>query len=190
MHIKKTMLFAKRFNAVSFLVCFLVSISISIFAGYHPVLSLNPPRSLTQLAPSGTIVDVVSGNGSFNTLVRALNTAELIEMLNSQEQYTIFAPTDNAFKSSLSKVDFDKLFNPANKDTLKKILTYHIVKGSIKKLKSGSLKTVEGRQVKIQDYNGRIRVNRAEVIPPYNLEAGNGFIYAINQMIILDDLKL
>lgn len=188
MHIKKTMLFGKRFNAVSFLVCFLVSISISIFAGYHPVLSLNPPRSLTQLAPSGTIVDVVSGNGSFNTLVKALEAAELIEMLNSQEQYTIFAPTENAFKS-LSQVDFDKLFNPANKDTLKKILTYHIVKGSIKKFQSGDLKTVEGNSVKIGNYNGRITVNRAEVIPPRNLKAGNGFIYAINKMIIPPDLK-
>ncbi|MEH2075535.1 MAG: fasciclin domain-containing protein [Nostoc sp.] len=188
MHIPKTILFGKGFNAVSPLVFLIVSISIFV-SRYQPVLSVNPPLPATQLASTGTIVDVVRKNGFYN-LVKALEAADLIEMLSSKDPYTIFAPTDAAFKS-LPPGTFDKLLNPANKDTLKKILTYHIVRGSInlQKLKSEPLQTVEGKPFVIKVY-GRITVNKADVVAPNDIKASNGFIHAIDKVIIPPDVKL
>lgn len=193
MHIQKIMLFAKRFNAVIFLVCFLVSFSISIFAGSYPVLPLNPPLLVEQLPPSKTIADVVSADVSFQTLFKALNAADLMQMLsyNSKEKdsYTIFAPTNDAFKLSTQGTDW--WVNPANKDTVKSILKYHIVKGSFDspKLKSGTLNTLEGSPVKIKLYNGYIKVETAEVVKR-NIKVSNGVIHGINKVIFPPDIKL
>lgn len=178
------MLFGKRFNAVSFLVCFLVSLSISVFAGYYPVLSLNPPLLVTtQLAPSPTIADVVKANNKpFNILVKHLEETELMETLNSRQgSYTIFAPTDSAFTSSS--------YNPNDKEIWKRILQYHILKGSIdsQKLKSGKFDTLlEGDQVDIKVYSGSIKVNNNAKATEFKTPTplSNGVIYEIDKVII------
>ncbi|MDZ8263542.1 MAG: fasciclin domain-containing protein [Nostoc sp. ChiQUE01b] len=181
MHIQKIMLFDKRFNGVSFLVCFLVSLSISFFAGYYPVLSLNPlPLVTTQVASSLTIADVVKTNKRFNILVKYLEETELMETLNSRQgSYTIFAPTDTAFTSSSHK--------PNDKETWKKILQYHILKGSInsQKLKSGKFDTLlEGDQVNIKVYSGSIKVNNNAKATELKTTLSNGVIYEIDKVII------
>jgi uncharacterized surface protein with fasciclin (FAS1) repeats len=191
MHIQKMMLFAKRFNAVSFLVCFLVSFSISIFAGYHLALPLSPPLLVEQGNCSKTIAGVFSANASFQTLSKALDTAGLKQMLscNSKDKdlYTIFAPTEDAFKSSKQGLNWWR--DSKNEDVKKKILEYHIVKGSLKlgELKS-ELKTLEGNSVKIQHIKGRIQVEKAE-IDKHDIKASNGVIYKIKKVICPPNMK-
>lgn len=188
------MLFGKRFNGVSFLVCFLVSLSISVFAGYYPVLSLNPPPLVTtQVAPSLTIADVVKTNKRFNILVKHLEETKLMEMLNSpQGSYTIFAPTDSAFTSFPNK--------PNDMENLKRILQYHILKGSIdsQKLKSGKYDTLLGGnqvdvsidvcQVYIKVCSGFIKVNNTAKATELKTTLSNGVIYEIDKVIIPPDL--
>ncbi|MEO1059631.1 MAG: fasciclin domain-containing protein, partial [Actinomycetota bacterium] len=73
-------------------------------------------------AASGTIVDVAVENGSFTTLVAAVEAAGLVETLSGEGPFTVFAPTDDAF-AALPDGVLDALLLPENQDTLTAILT-------------------------------------------------------------------
>src|SRR5689334_19807819 len=95
------------------------------------------------------IIETATNNGSFNTLVAAIQAAGLVDTLNSDGPFTVFAPTDEAF-NQLPAGTVDALLQDIPK--LKKILTYHVVSGKVlaadvAKLKTA--KTVEGSDVKI-----------------------------------------
>jgi uncharacterized surface protein with fasciclin (FAS1) repeats len=90
------------------------------------------------------------------TLVTAVKAAGLVDTLNSAGPFTVFAPTDDAF-AKLPAGTVDNLVKPENKDTLTKILTYHVVSGRLsskdlmKMIKAGNgkaeLTTVEGEKL-------------------------------------------
>lgn len=71
------------------------------------------------------IVETAVGNGSFTTLVAALQAAELDDDLQTEGPFTVFAPTDDAF-NMLPAGTIPFLLDPANKDALINILTYHV----------------------------------------------------------------
>jgi uncharacterized surface protein with fasciclin (FAS1) repeats len=138
----------------------------------------------------GTIVQVASGNPAFTTLVAAIKAAGLVETLSGQGPFTVFAPTDAAFKA-LPKGTLEKLLKPENKATLVKILTYHVVPGAItsKIIKTGNVKTVEGASVKIKVRKGRVTVDNAKVIKA-DVKASNGVIHVIDKVLLPSDVKL
>ena len=68
--------------------------------------------------------------GKFNTLVAAAKAAGLVETLSGKGPYTVFAPTDEAFKK-LPKGTVESLLKPENKDKLVAILKYHVVPGNV-----------------------------------------------------------
>ncbi len=135
-------------------------------------------------ATSGTIVEVATANGSFKTLVRALKAAGLTAELSGKGPYTVFAPTDAAF-AALPPGVVERLLQPENKQTLKKILTYHVVPGSVRStaLKQGKVKTVEGATVDVSLKGSDVMVNNAKVTTP-DIQASNGVIHVIDQVII------
>ena len=140
---------------------------------------------------SNTIVDVASGAGSFNTLVAAVKAAGLVETLSSPGPFTVFAPTDAAFKA-LPKGVLDKLLLPKNKATLVRILTYHVVSGSVKSntLKSGKVKTVEGSSVMVKvGKTGTVMVDKATV-KAVDIDASNGIIHVIDKVLLPPGIKL
>ena len=73
-----------------------------------------------------TIVDIAISAGSFNTLTAALEAADLVNVLEGDGPFTVFAPTDEAF-AALPEGTLENLLKPENKDELVKILTYHVV---------------------------------------------------------------
>ena len=77
-----------------------------------------------------TIVDVAAGNDQFSTLVAAVKAAGLVDKLNSDGPFTVFAPTNDAF-AALPAGTVDELLKPENRDQLVSILTYHVVPGRI-----------------------------------------------------------
>ena len=140
---------------------------------------------------SNTIVDVASGAGSFNTLVTAVKAADLVETLSSSGPFTVFAPTDAAFKALPPGV-LDKLLLPRNKATLVKVLTYHVVSGAVESstLKSGKVKTVEGSSVMVKiGKAGTVMVDKATV-KAVDIGASNGIIHVIDQVMLPPDVKL
>ncbi|BAZ05575.1 fasciclin domain-containing protein [Calothrix sp. NIES-3974] len=145
-------------------------------------------------APSGTtegknIVAVAQANGSFNTLTKALKAAGLVETLQGNGPFTVFAPTDEAF-AKLPPDALQELLQPQNKEVLKKILTYHVVSGRVLStdLKSGEVKSIEGGPINVRVEGGaKVMVNDAQVVQP-DVKASNGVIHVINQVILPPDL--
>ncbi len=142
-------------------------------------------ETTTSESPTaGTIVEVASSNGSFKTLVKAMKAAGLTAELSGKGPYTVFAPTDAAF-AALPEGVVEKLLQPENKATLKKILTYHVVPGSVRStaLKQGKVKTVEGAMVDVSLNGSNVMVNNAKVTTP-DIQASNGVIHVIDKVII------
>jgi uncharacterized surface protein with fasciclin (FAS1) repeats len=149
-----------------------------------------PATPTTQTRTVGTIVEVASSNPAFTTLVAAIKAAGLVDTLSGKGPFTVFAPTDAAFKA-LPKGTLEKLLKPENKATLVKILTYHVVPGSIasKAIKAGDVKTVEGASVKIQVKKGRVTVDNAKVTKA-DVKTSNGIIHVIDKVLLPPNVKL
>jgi len=130
------------------------------------------------------IVDTAVGAGSFETLVAAVQAAELVDTLKGEGPFTVFAPTDDAF-AALPEGTVESLLQPENKDQLVAILTYHVVPG---KVMSGDLSddmtaaTVQGGEVTIDLDNG-VMVNDANVVQA-DIETSNGVIHVIDKVIL------
>ena len=140
------------------------------------------PKATTSTGK--TIVSIASGNQNFSTLVAALKAADLVETLSASGPFTVFAPTNAAF-AKIPKATLANLLKPENKEQLQKVLTYHVVPGTVtsKMLKSGKVATVEGGNVTVKISGKNVRVNNAKVIMP-DVKASNGVIHAIDTVLM------
>lgn len=145
---------------------------------------------ITVYAAEGDIVDVASKNESFSTLVAALQKAELVDALQGEGPFTVFAPTDEAFGKLLAelKITADQLLaHPQLKD----VLMYHVVSG---KVMSTDLKnemtaeTLQGETVKVDLSNG-VKINASTVVNP-DIAAVNGVIHVIDTVLVPKAFKL
>ena len=131
------------------------------------------------------IVETAIKAGSFNTLVAAVQAAELVETLKSKGPFTVFAPTDEAF-SKLDKATLESLLKPENKDQLIAILTYHVVAGKVMSTDiTGNMEpaTVNGSTINITLDNGKVMINDATVISA-DVDTDNGVIHVIDTVLI------
>ena len=87
-------------------------------------------QSATNQVADPNIVTVAATSGDFNTLVAAVKAAGLVETLQGDGPFTVFAPTDEAF-AKLPAGTVDSLLLPENKQKLIAILTYHVVPGEV-----------------------------------------------------------
>ena len=136
---------------------------------------------------SGTIVDVAVENGSFNTLVAAVEAAGLVETLSGEGPFTVFAPTDDAF-AALPDGVVDALLLPENQDVLVQVLTYHVVPGQVlaADISDGDVATVEGQSVTLSTADG-VTVNDVMVVTP-DVTASNGVIHVIDAVLLPPDV--
>jgi uncharacterized surface protein with fasciclin (FAS1) repeats len=137
----------------------------------------------------GTIVEVASANPDFSTLVAAVSAAGLVETLSGEGPFTVFAPTNEAF-AALPPGVLDALLLPENKDALVKILTYHVVPGTVlaADITDGDVATVEGQNVTLSTANG-VTVNGATVITA-DVLADNGVIHVIDAVLVPSDVDV
>lgn len=156
-----------------------------------PAASYIVAASTTPTQPGSTdIVSLAASSGSFTTLTALLKTAGLTDILQQPGPYTVFAPTDQAF-AALPAGTIQQLQLPENRETLIKLLRYHVVTGQLtsNQLSTGELNTIENQSVnvKVDTANNQIAVNDAQVIQA-NVQASNGVIHAINQVLIPPNL--
>ena len=143
--------------------------------------------SATTSAPataSETIVAAAAATPDLSTLVSALKAADLVSTLEGKGPFTVFAPTNQAFSDIQPTVD--KLLEPANKDELTKVLTYHVVPGTYTSadLKDGQkLKTVEGQDLTVSIKGGTVKVNDATV-EKADIETSNGVVHIIDGVLV------
>ena len=133
------------------------------------------------------IAEVVQKNGSFSTLLGALQAANLVDALNGEGPLTVFAPTDDAFAAVDNEV-LQKLL--ADKERLTKALTYHVAQGkyTTDDLEGTSrLTTLEGDDLVVHVEGDTVRVDEATVIQA-DIAADNGVIHAIDQVILPERL--
>jgi transforming growth factor-beta-induced protein len=148
--------------------------------------AVSMPSAMPTEAPAAKdIVDTAVGNGNFTTLVAALQAAGLADTLKGAGPFTVFAPTDDAFKK-LPAGTVDNLLKPENKDKLKAILLYHVVSGAVMAKDAAMLtsaKTVEGDEIKIKADNGSVMINDAKVVTP-DIQTSNGVIHVIDSVLL------
>lgn len=135
-----------------------------------------------------TIIETAADAGRFTTLLSALGTAGLTEGLRGSTAYTVFAPTDEAFKR-LAPGAMDALLKDARK--LKDVLNYHVVPGAIaaKDIRAGNVTTVEGTQLTVTVQGNQVLVNGAKVVQA-DIQASNGIIHVIDAVIMPAGVRL
>lgn len=134
------------------------------------------------------LVDIAQSDGRFGTLVRALQAAELVDTLNGDGPFTVFAPTDDAFEQLDDEV-LNTLLN--DKDKLTRVLTYHVAQGryTATDLEGLSrLTTLTGDDLQVSSETD-LRVDEATIVQP-DIEADNGIIQVIDQVILPEGILL
>ena len=132
---------------------------------------------------TGDIVSTATAAGKFTTLTKLLKRAGLVGALRQPGPYTVFAPTDAAFKK-VPKKTLKALL--ANKATLKAVLLYHVVAGKVTAadvVKVKSAKTLNGKKVRIRLSGSNVFVNSSKVIKA-DVMATNGVIHVVNRVLI------
>ncbi|MBN2292606.1 MAG: fasciclin domain-containing protein [Pirellulales bacterium] len=131
------------------------------------------------------IVETAVKAGNFKTLATALKSAELIKTLKGKGPFTVFAPTDDAFKK-LPKGTVAELLKPENKKKLTAILTYHVVPGQVLAedvVKLKKVKTVQGSEAKIRVKDGKVYVDNS-LVTATDIRTRNGVIHVIDTVLI------
>jgi len=131
------------------------------------------------------IVDIAASNDDFSTLVAAVSAAGLVDTLKSEGPFTVFAPTNAAF-AALPEGTVESLLEPANKDQLVKVLTYHVVPGAVTSDQLAgqrlNVETVQGQTVHVDGRDG-VHVNDARVTAA-DIMASNGVIHVIDKVLL------
>ena len=106
------------------------------------------------------LIDAAAQAGNFKTLLSAFKAASLIDMLRSPGQYTLFAPTDAAFKR-LPAGSLEAMFKDAR--TLKPFLCNHMMRGvkAANDILPGELEPIEGKVLRASLHGSAIQVNGA-----------------------------
>ncbi|WP_378182532.1 fasciclin domain-containing protein [Aquimarina sp. SS2-1] len=150
-----------------------------------------------KVVKTPTIVGVAAGNENFTTLVTAVKAAGLVETLNGDGPFTVFAPVNDAF-AKLPEGTVDGLLKPESKETLTAVLTYHVVSGkfmaadvvkaindgggtfTITTVQGGTLTaSLDGDSVILTDAKG----GKSKIILT-DVDASNGVIHAIDTVVM------
>ena len=144
-----------------------------------------------------TIVDVAVSNENFTTLVAALKAADLVDALQGDGPFTVFAPTNDAF-AKIDKNALSNLLKPENKKALTNILTYHVVPAKlmasdvVAALKKGNgmveVKALNGTVLTVMQKNGKIwlkdQAGNYSEITATDVKGSNGVIHVIDTVVM------
>jgi uncharacterized surface protein with fasciclin (FAS1) repeats len=140
-------------------------------------------------APARNIIDTAIAAGNLSIFAAGMKVAGLTEALATNGPFTVFAPTDEAFKK-LPTGAYDLLFKDTGK--LNAVLNYHVVQGYVtaNDLKAGELMTQQGTTlVSTPSSSSGVRINAARVVQA-DLAASNGIIHAIDAVILPKNWQL
>ena len=139
-------------------------------------------------APSKNVIDTVIAAGHFTTFAGAVSAAGMTNALAAKGPFTVFAPTDEAFKK-LPHGAYDALLKDAGR--LQAVLNYHVVSGYYmsRDLKSGEVMTTQGTALTAVVSPADVRVNGARVTKA-DIVASNGIVHAIDAVILPKNWQL
>jgi len=180
-------------NRVAILLLTIVAVAVtSAMAG-----SKNPVVGGQPMYPTKDIIDNAVNSADHTTLVAAVKAAGLVDTLKGPGPFTVFAPTNEAF-AKLPAGTVESLLKPENKDTLTKVLTYHVVAGRLsaadlrKQIQAGNgnaeLKTVSGgtlmvmmrgKNIVLKDEKGDL-----STVTISNVFQSNGVIHVVDTVVL------
>ena len=147
------------------------------------------PASLVDAADGDTrtknLVEVAIEAGTFKSLAAALDAAGLVETLQGEGPFTVFAPTDAAF-AKLPAGNVESLLKPANKQQLIAILTTHVVAGRVdatSALTRKTLDSLQGEPLTVKLSGGVLTVNGLRV-SSNDIQTKNGVIHVIDSVLL------
>jgi uncharacterized surface protein with fasciclin (FAS1) repeats len=149
------------------------------------VLTVAASGTTAVRAETRDVVDTAIAAGSFKTLAKALDAAGLVTTLKGAGPFTVFAPTDEAF-AKLPDGTLETLLKPENKEKLRRILTYHVVAGTVMAsdvVKLQSAKAASGETITVKVKDGVVHVDNATVTRA-DVLASNGVIHVIDSVIL------
>ena len=128
------------------------------------------------------LVETATEAGNFKTLLKAVQEAGLVDTLEGEGPFTVFAPTDDAF-AKLPEGTIEDLLN--DKEKLTDILTYHVVPSKVMAsdvVNIRTAKTANGKQLSIDSTSG-VKIDKANVVKT-DIECSNGVIHVIDSVLI------
>lgn len=133
-----------------------------------------------------TVAEVLESDDRFSKFHKAVKQADLEDELNGDSNYTVFAPTNEAFER-LPEGTWDEWMDDDNSDELRDILSYHIVESRISSSdidEQGSEEgTMSGDNLRLTSSYGRVSVNTASITTA-DIETENGYIHAIDSVLL------
>ena len=162
-------------NRLFMSIAMLVLMSVTIFAQMDT-------KEVTK-AVKNDIVQTAINAGNFTTLATALTEARLVDVLKGDGPFTVFAPTDEAFKN-LPDGALEGLLK--DKEALKNVLLYHVVSGKVSSKEVVDLNqatTLNGSDLKIKTDDGKVMINDANVTGA-DVMASNGIIHVIDKVLL------
>jgi transforming growth factor-beta-induced protein len=134
-------------------------------------------------AAAGTVVDIAVANSDFSILVEAVTKADLAGALSAEGPFTVFAPTNDAFKALFKQLGVSGV-KDLTAEQLTPILTYHVVSGKVmsKDLSNTSVATLNGQKIKIDISNG-VKINDSKVTTA-DISGTNGVVHVIDKVLM------
>ncbi len=137
----------------------------------------------------GSLTALIGASVTFSTLTKALTAAELDVTLGTKGDYTVFAPTDEAFGKLPAEV-LTKLLLPENKEKLRSLMLYHVVAGRMlaADMKDGDVKYMNGEKLKIGVAADKIEIDGSKVFSA-DVTANNGIMHSIGTVLVPKSLE-
>jgi uncharacterized surface protein with fasciclin (FAS1) repeats len=153
----------------------------------QPTEAIAPPQFL--MAQSQDIVDTAITHGALSTMIGLLEELGMAEDLRGYGRFTVFAPTDNAFRAIPANV-FQALVS--DRELMARVLAYHVISSTEpieadEVTSAASYRSLERSELELRPRGGNVYVNGARVIEE-DIEASNGVIHVIDQVLIPDDV--
>lgn len=139
----------------------------------------------------GDIIEVATAAGSFTALAAALDAAGLVETLQGEGPFTVFAPTDDAF-AALPEGLVEALLLPENVEILKDILLFHVISGSEVTsdiVSAGDVEMASGDMATIVVDGSKITIAGAP-ISSVDVKASNGVIHVVDAVMVPADVDV
>ncbi len=146
---------------------------------------------------ANSIAAKAMGNSDLSTLVSALQAADLAQTLKSEGEYTVFAPTNEAF-NKVPKATLDNLMKPENKEQLQGLLKYHVLQGKMNaadvlaKIKEANNKldvtTLNGEVLTLSEKGGKVMIKDAKgnmaTVTSADMDASNGVVHVVDKVLM------
>ncbi len=146
---------------------------------------------------ANSIAAKAMANADLSTLVSALQAADLAQTLKSEGEYTVFAPTNEAF-NKVPKATMDNLMKPENKEQLQGLLKYHVLQGKmasadvLAKIKEANNKlevtTLNGEVLTLSEKGGKVMIKDAKgntaTVTSADMDASNGVVHVVDKVLM------